>query len=82
LESCVVQDRKFGSTVVDKVQFQFVLIIYGGSPRVLRTRRRAMALNSSRLSRHIMAASTLAPLSSLGSVGGRETEISGYLGRG
>jgi len=46
--------------------------IYAGKPRVLRTSRRAMALNSSLCSRHIIAASTLAPLSSLGSVGKNE----------
>lgn len=42
-------------------------IYYEGRPNVLRTNRLAISLNSSRLSLHIMAASTLAPDSSFGS---------------
>lgn len=44
---------------------------YDGKPKVLRTKRLAIWLNSSRFSRHIMAASTLAPDSSLGSAKGK-----------
>lgn len=48
-------------------------VLYEGSPRVFLTILFAILLNSSLFSLHMIAASTLAPLSSLGS------EIKGYL---
>lgn len=48
---------------------------FSGMPKVLRTIRWAMPSNSRRFSRHILAASTFAPLSSLGSENNEKSVI-------